>query len=330
MVSDKILERQKGMRKVAKKSETKDEKNMRERFEGCLVGLACGDALGAPIEFLNLQMIAQKLGILGTVREMVGGGWLNLNPGEYTDDMDMMLCIAESLAETNGYNPDDIAKRFVDWYKSNPKDIGNTTRGSLAKIASGVPWQRAGDPVSPANGSVMRCAPIGLMFAFDEKKLIEASIETSAMTHASSDATASCVLINLMISKLVLGEDRQKAFFDCIEILKKTDKTYVDKFFDTFPRPAPVIDISKGLASNAVILSISSLIGSFSFEQAIVSVVNLGGDADTNGAVTGALAGAYWGISAIPERWSSKLNPYSADKIRELADKIFDLAIKQK
>ena len=299
---------------------------MRDKFRGTLLGLAVGDALGAPVEFMTPRTIMQKLGIIGPLKDMVGGGWLNLKPGEYTDDTDMMLCIAESLAENEVYNPDDIARRFVDWYRSDPKDIGGTTRGALARIGNGIPWQRAGDPDSPANGSVMRCAPIGLFFAFDESKLMQASIETSSITHASVEATMSCFLINLMIAKLVKGEDKQKAFEHSLETVRE-EATYVEIFFDSERVP---IDISRGLASVAVRLATSGLLSAFSLEESIVRVVNLGGDADTNGAVTGALAGAYWGASAIPEIWSSLLNPCSAQQIMDLADKIFNLAIARK
>lgn len=304
-------------------------KIMRQKFEGCLLGLVCGDALGAPVEFMTAEQISQRF---GTLKEMVGGGWLNIKPGEYTDDTDMMLCIAESLAENKDYNPEDIARRFVEWYKSNPKDIGSTTRKSLARLASGVSWKESGDKNSPANGSVMRCAPIGLFFAFNKPELIRASIETSAITHAHNEATASCVFVNLMISNLLILDSGKaskyladfRAFLTMVNELKQG--AFLDKLTGPDYRPDP----SKGLAINTTVLAKKSFILSNSFEEAVVTAVNLGGDTDTIGAVTGALAGTHWGSDEIPKRWLQKLNPYSLEKIKEIADTLFELAMSLK
>lgn len=301
-----------------------------DRFEGTLVGLAVGDALGAPVEFgpqggfMTAQEIASRY---GTISEMIGGGELKLKPGEYTDDTNMMLCIAESLAENRGYNPDDIAQRFVRWYLTKPRDMGHTTRAALRKIAKGVSWKEAGDKDRPSNGSVMRCAPIGLFFAFENAEILtKASIETSAITHSHRDAVLSCVVLNSMISQLVKGTGKWPAFRYAAEKAVKDDGFFENLILASSGKRDP----SSGLAVDTIVLAVNSFTAAKTFEEAVVSAVNLGGDTDTIGAVAGAIAGAHWGVKAIPERWSSKLNPYSVEKIKEIARTLFELSSKER
>src|SRR5688500_12133897 len=113
-----------------------------ERYAGCLLGLGCGDALGGPVEFRSRAEIARDYP--GGVREFVGGGWLRLAPGEVTDDTQMTLALAEGLGPA-GLDMEAVAAAFLAWYRSNPKDIGSTTRKSLEKLASGMSWQEAGE-----------------------------------------------------------------------------------------------------------------------------------------------------------------------------------------
>src|SRR3990172_8488667 len=108
------------------------------RFQGCLIGLAVGDALGAPLEFMTEAEIARQY---GPVREYRGGGWLGLAPGEYTDDTQMMLCIARSIVAQGRFDPADVAERFVVWLAGGPKDAGNTTRRAIELLKGGVAWR---------------------------------------------------------------------------------------------------------------------------------------------------------------------------------------------
>src|ERR1700738_237165 len=135
-----------------------------EQFEGCLLGLACGDALGATLEFLSRDEIHTRYGQL---RDIIGGGWLHLAPGDVTDDTQMATCIAESIVATGTVDGDDIARRFVDWLHTNPVDIGTTTRRALMYLDRGLSWQEAGERTyreaggqGIGNAGVMRCAPV--------------------------------------------------------------------------------------------------------------------------------------------------------------------------
>ena len=118
-----------------------NQETLRDRYRGCMLGLAVGDALGAPLEFLERDEIAERY---GTVREMIGGGWLQTEPGEWTDDTQMALAIARSVVRSGAVEPADIATLFVEWFNSHPKDVGNTTTRALQHLVDGVPWKEAG------------------------------------------------------------------------------------------------------------------------------------------------------------------------------------------
>lgn len=291
---------------------------MKDRFIGTLLGLAVGDALGAPVEFLPAEEIVR---LHGTLNEMNGGGHFNWRPGEYTDDTSMMLCIAESLAENGGYVPEDIARRFLDWYKTNPKDIGGTTRKALARLDAGISLFESGIAEGKANGSVMRCAPLSLI-CHDEEFLIKTSIEVSCITHSHPEAALSCVFINVMIAQLLLGADKEAAATYATRKVWEISPDFADKYLiGSSYKPNP----SKGLAVNTMLLATGSFLPARSFEEAVVRAVNLGGDADTTGAVTGALAGAYYGRQGIPRRWSTKLNPKPARHFVKLGEILFTM-----
>lgn len=296
-----------------------DKKKIEDRAAGVLLGLAVGDALGGPVEFMTAAEIKRKYGVFAEMTGgVVGNGHHVLRAGEFTDDTDMALCIAESLVDMRGYAPEDIARRFVDWYKTDPKDIGNTTRLALKRLSQGVSFRDSGLPEGMANGSLMRCAPLSLQYAHYEDGLIDASIEVSAMTHAHSEAKMSCVFVNLMIAKMVLGAEKNHAYNSALERVRGLDRGFISVYFKQYYDPDP----AQGLAVNTLLLSLDCFMKSNSFEEAVIKAVNLGGDADTTGAVTGAIAGAYFGASAIPEKWHAKLNPKPASHFIGLAKKL--------
>ena len=311
MVETQAVENKESVKEVSE--------NMRERFIGTLLGAAVGDALGGPVEFMTAQEIANRY---GTVREMIGGGSYNWKGGEYTDDTSMMLCIAESLAIRQGYYPEDMARRFVAWYnKSNPKNIGGTTREALTRLCENVPLWRSGVREKPTNGSVMRCAPLSLMYYRNEEALVEASREISAITHSHPEAELSCIFINVMIARLLMGASKKAAYAYATEKTKGIDRDFVKRYIGSSYNPEP----SKGLAVNTLLLATGSFLAAKSFEEAVVRAVNLGGDADTTGEVAGALAGAYFGRQGIPRRWSTKLNPRPAKHFVKLGEMLFNI-----
>lgn len=295
-----------------------------DRFQGCLIGLAVGDSLGAPIEGISRTEIRLRY---GQVTEMLGGGWLGLKPGEYTDDTAMMLCIARSIVERGGFVPEDVASRFLDWFHAGAIGIGRTTWLALDELAKGASWREAGrrahdrlGGLSAGNGSIMRCAPIGLLRLKDVDRLIEDSIESSLITHWDAKACWGAAAINSALSQLVNGK-RESLIFQLVAQIeepevKRAVAEVAELKIEQLRTSAYVLDTLQA--------ALWCFLNSASFEEAVIAGVNLGGDTDTIGAVTGALAGAYWGLSQIPNRWLDVLK--DKDEIIRLANGIYELA----
>ena len=296
----------------------------RERFTGALLGLALGDALGAPLEFMTREEIAARH---GEVRDLLGGGWLNVEPGEWTDDTQMTVVLAESIATCGRFDPADVARRFVDWSASHPKDIGNITRLALRYHAQGLPWQEVGPRVchemagrAAGNGSVMRCAPVGLLHALRPAELVRDSLTTSALTHAHPEAAWSTVAVNLAIAELLAG--RREGLVE--RVAAAVEEPGVRATLLAAPALAAREVRSGGYVLETLGAAFWALENHAGFEEVVVAAVNLGGDADTVGAVAGALAGAREGSGAFPQRWLRQL--HDADHLADLATILHRLA----
>lgn len=299
---------------------------LRDRCRATLVALACGDALGATVEFEPRERILKRYP--GGFREILGGGPFRVGLGETTDDTAMALCIARGLAESATYNPDAVVREFVDWFHSDPKDIGKTTRHALHLLDDGMAWEQAGTETSRAraeggagNGSVMRSAPVALRYQGDPDMLVRVSIETAHMTHADPRCTWAAVAVNQAIVHLLHGGgsagmlDAARAGIGQPEVLSAI-------------AAVPTLERGEVLAGGYVIETMTAafwcLLTQPSLEDAIVEAVMLGGDTDTTAAVVGALAGAHWGMDAIPARWRTVL--WGEDELVRLADRMLDLA----
>lgn len=293
-----------------------------DRFRGVLLGLAIGDALGAPLEFQERRDPTQY------VTEMVGGGWLQLPPGHWTDDTQMTLCIVDSLLTKRVFDPDDIAQRFVAWLQTNPADVGNHTRYVLSSIGKGVPWEIASvkaqeeSPHNAPNGSLMRCAPLALFFYQNPDYVATLSPVLSRITHAHTDCEQSCVFLNVAIVHLLNGASKQSAVQEAERACLQASEELRSRFrrlHEPHNNTSPT-----GYVLDTLETATWAFLHTASFEAALVEVVNRGADADTVGAVCGALSGAYYGLSAIPERWYRTL--LAQEQLRERADHLLKIA----
>lgn len=294
---------------------------LRERYDGVLLGLAAGDALGGSVEFMPRSAVLRAHP--NGVREITGGGPHDLRRGEVTDDTAMALAIARACT-AEGIDLDQVAANFLEWYRSDPKDIGITTSRALAKMDAGVSWHEIGDRMMAetpqklaGNGSVMRCAPIALRFRSDRERLRRASIDTSRMTHPDPMATWGSVALNQAIAWLLNGGSLDGAIAAAIEGVENEDVVKV--ITGSVDRPYDAVT-SSGFVLDTLGASFWALAHRDSAEEAIVTAVSMGDDTDTTGAVTGALAGAYYGAAALPERWLSVLEP--RDELVDLAGRL--------
>lgn len=291
----------------------------RDRIAGALFGVAVGDALGGPLEFMNHQDIAQRF---GHVDSMIGGGWLGLEPGEITDDTQMTLCVAEGIAEA----PDDpipaIGRRFIRWAESGPKDIGGACASSIynashgehmtvAHIPTAEEWEAAaaktqrsqGHPVE-GNGALMRTVYPGLYYGLNEAQT--RAIRIARMTHAGVKSTEACILYTRMVNLLTASESTIQDTRSIRDFIEEHSKPSGYLLATT---PETVQPAAGGFVVDSMRIALGSVATSTTFAQAVETAANLGGDADTNAAITGGLAGAWYGYSAIPAEWISYLAP---------------------
>ncbi len=297
-----------------------------DRFVGSLIGLATGDALGGPAE----EVPGHLSPCPKPVTEMIGGGWLNLLPGQITDDTEMALCIARSLAEKEAFDPADISSRFVAWFYDSPIGAGGVTRAAMKRLRSGVQWHDASDNKKgrerASNGSVMRCAPVAL---YDYASLATLKRDTHTqgiITHRHPDCIGSCTFLNTLIAATLHGYRPPRAFSAALMSIR--DHPDLAQHYQKIPS-LTAWGISGGVR-DTIDSAVNCYLTTSTFEDAVVKAVNAGGDADTRGAIVGAIAGARYGIAAIPWRWQEALvdrhNKPIANELEALALKLYSLS----
>jgi ADP-ribosyl-[dinitrogen reductase] hydrolase len=275
---------------------------VRNRARGCAVGAAVGDALGMPLEF------GPRRPLDALVRDMGPG---RLPAGTFTDDTEMALALAESLVARCPLDPADLAQRFVAWLHSGPDDVGIHTHNVLTRIAAGEPWDRAVEaeqqlrPHSAGNGSVMRCWPVALAHAQDLDRLLADSRLQSRVTHPHPDCKAGSAFVNATLYFLLHGVAPAGAVARGLQASEVLDPLRT-LLVQAPARQREQLD-NTGWVRHTLESAVWALQTTDSFEEAVVQVVNLGGDADTAGAVAGALAGTAYGLEAIPLSWREAL-----------------------
>lgn len=277
---------------------------IQDRIRGALYGVAIGDAMGGPLEFLDANEIKMHH---GQVREMIGGGWLSLKPGEVTDDTQMTLCVAEGILENPSDPVQTIGRRFIEWYDSKPKDIGNTCALAIRKVkllssTKKAAWAAVSREIEQeqhgmngGNGALMRTI-YPAVFYHDPKTRKRYVKAIAEMTHRNDESTDICVQYCDFVRMAVFGDypDRDRL-----------------KHYKANARPT-------GYVVDTWCNVIDALTETQSFEEAIINAVNRGGDADTIGAITGGLAGACYGYSAIPKRWIECLDKQLTEELDSL------------
>ena len=307
--------------------------NTLDRYKGCLLGLAVGDALGVAVEFCSP-------GTFEPITDMIGGGSFDLLPGQWTDDTSMALCLAESLIKCKGFSLEDQLNRYLRWYRDGHLsstgrcfDIGNTVRAALINFEkTGNPYSGLKSEYSAANGSIMRLAPVPLFYAMSPVEAIEKSGESSKTTHGLKICIDACRYFGGLIAGLVSGATKEEVLSACFrpDNKKWTEKELHPEIYEIASGSYKQKEPPQIKGSGYVVKSLEAALWSFyksdSFEQGCLLAVNLGDDADTTGAVYGQLAGAWYGMQAIPERWLEKLA--YRELIEDFAEKIYLLRSK--
>jgi ADP-ribosylglycohydrolase len=312
---------------------TKLNKDVMKRFRGSFIGLAVGDALGVPLEF-------QSPGTFEPVTDMIGGGKFDLELGEWTDDTSTALCLAQSLIEMKGFNPEDQLNRYLRWYhegylsvNGSCFDIGNTTREALMRYEeTGEPFSGPDHERSAGNGSLMRLAPVPLFYFQNPSLAIELSGDSSRTTHQHPLAIDACKYTAGLIVGALNGESKETILSRrYCPIPRYWDENILEIEVDEIAcgsyknRNPPEIN-GKGFVVRSLEAALWAFYNTDSFEEGCLSAVNLGDDADTVGAIYGQIAGAYYGESGISERWIDKLAKY--DMISCIVDELLMISSK--
>lgn len=296
-----------------------------DRIRGALMGLAVGDALGTTLEF-------QTPDSFSPIDDMIGGGPFDLEPGQWTDDTSMALCLAESLANCDGFDPCDQLSRYVRWWRTGHLsstgacfDIGNTVLDALEIFEkTGEPWCGSTDPYSAGNGSLMRLAPVVLFFADEPVTAVVRAADSSRTTHGALECVDACRYFAALLLGAIHGASKDELLSDHFEPTaglwraEPLTPRIAEIAAGSFRKRHPPAIRGTGYVVDCLEAALWAFHRSTNFREGALLAVNLGDDADTTGAVYGQLAGAYYGESGIPKDW---LEPLAMrDTIRESAD----------
>ena len=289
------------------------------RARGCLLGLACGDAVGTAAEFQPRKSFAE-------LTDMIGGGPFKLLAGQWTDDTSMALCLATSLIE-NGFDLHDQMSRYVRWQtqgylSSNGTcfDIGNATYDALDTFKrTGDALAGSSSPDSAGNGSIMRLAPVPVFYLDTPELALDLCEEQSRTTHQALECLMACRLLGEVLIRALQGKSKvdvlapsQQTLFLSPGLQSIADDQYKKKSREQIR------------GTGYVVQSLEAALWSFwstdSFKECVLLAANLGDDADTTASIAGQIAGAHYGATGIPATWLEKLTMNL--EIGELAEKL--------
>ena len=281
------------------------------RASGCAMGAAVGDALGAPFEFGPAGAFSKRYPdpVLGGLGEMLGGGTFGWAAGEFTDDTQMAIALAESLLANNGFSPEDLWARWRAWAET-AADVGITTSAALRSLAHQGAAASAHDEVgrSGGNGAVMRVWPIGIAAAArdDGAQVVRrVAYAQGALTHFEPDAAWGAVLVAETIRALIVGGSLDAALDGAVALLAPSAADLFGDLVSADWHPGVHDAPSNGSVWGCVAQAVWAVRQGDDFASAMRLAIDLGGDTDTVASVAGAIAGALHGVQSIPSRWAT-------------------------
>ena len=287
--------------------------DVRDRARAAFLGLALGDALGATVEFMTPGEIRAAHGVH---HQITGGGWLHLKPGQVTDDTEMSLCLARAIDDADGWDARRAADRFAAWMRGRPVDVGSTVRKGIRRYMLDGTLEGPPNEGDAGNGAAMRMVPVALATLGDPALLARVAVEQARITHHHPLSDAACAHIGELVQLGCLGHSM----------------TELRRASDALAERVPLFRFEpwRGLATGYVVDTLQTVLHFFhttgGFEECLVAVVNQGGDADTIGAIAGAIAGAYYGPDELPRRWVRRLDAAVRAQIETLSDRLVSLS----
>jgi ADP-ribosylglycohydrolase len=289
-----------------------------DRFRGCLLGAAVGDALGMPTEGYTALEIQSKF---GPIRDMmpapIGHFHSGLQAGQFTDDTEETLLLAESLIESSGFSGEDFAEKLASWGsvwtldERQNRGVGFATRSAVESLIAGADWKASGLAI-PTCGSAMRAAPIGLLYHFDLNIIKSYANLQSLPTHISPTARAAAVAVAVAVALAVHGFSKEATLRSAASQASRVDEEFAERLLwagslmDIKPSDALDLIRTSPLASETVPAAFYCF-QRFGAEEGLIAAASGGGDTDTIASIAGSLYGASYGVSWIPERWLAHL-----------------------
>ena len=296
------------------------------RTHAVLVGQAIGDALGMPFEKLGDEVHPDLATWTGDYRP---GTWHKLPAGHWTDDTEMAECLALSLIHCNGFDGADVARRYLAWSQATPHGMGGTTRTACDALARGTSWQHSGvsfdDPDKVGSAPPMRAAPIGAYF-LNESAILNVCRQDAYITHAHPEGIDASFAVAFIVRLMLQDVRPTEALRFVLDAIKRDSVQYrkgkttlvearlrnVLLALSLSPRATPELFVSEvaGRRGNAWQITTSAIycaLGADNFRDGVIAAVKLGGDADTRGAIAGAILGARFGLEGIPDEYKTGL-----------------------
>ena len=308
---------------------------MINQIKGSFFGAAVGDALGVPVEFSAREALRHN-----PVNDLRGYGVWHQPPGTFSDDSSLLFCTAESLC--SGFSLNDIAARFIRWSQQGywgahnaVFDIGGATRAAISRLLQGTSPLLSGGMFENdnGNGSLMRILPVAFYLRKEPSvsKRYEIIKQLSGITHQHFRSVMACFIYTELCLSILTESDAETAYrrmqrtvnefiggqsFSSTEIIL-FNRVLQDNIADI---PEEYIQ-SSGYVVHTLESSVWCFFNTSSYSEAVLKAVNLGGDTDTTGTVTGGLAGLRYGYDAIPTDWTQRLA--KAEEITDLVMRFF-------
>lgn len=305
------------------------------RYQGCILGLAIGDAIGMPTEFQRLNEIHAQFGPEG-VTDLEAGDWA---AGHFTDDTQMTLALAEGiLAAGRDASVDaimtEVAREFVAWNEApigGHRAPGGACQRGCHKLAAGVPWRESGNPNSKGCGTAMRAAPVGLAWPGDYERIREIGVAQSLATHGHPCALAGSVAVAALVSMALEGERPERMLERTLALTEDISEEFVahlarvPEALECDSRVAWELLGEAWVAEEAVAGALYCFLRSpGDYRATVLRAANTDGDSDSLACIAGAISGAYNGLDAIPAQWQARVE--RADELRQVAQRLLDLA----
>jgi ADP-ribosyl-[dinitrogen reductase] hydrolase len=296
---------------------------LEERVVGGVLGLALGDALGAPFAGRRAAEIPSPIPVFELP-------WRGGPPGSTTDATAMVRNLVRSLSDHPGFDPNDVVRRHLEWFQTEPPAVEALTRRVLSRVAAGEDavaaatalWEERGPEVSAGNGSVMYCAPLGFAYANRPEQLLELAPALSGLTHFDGRCKTAVLAVTFAAATLAKGEDGRTAVAGALrEVEELEGGEELEYLVEEVGQARPVDGPDHGFCLFTAAMGLQAALADASFEDELGKAIALGGDTDTNGAVAGALLGARGGFGGLPDAWLDRLNDRGAieEEARRLA-----------